>query len=68
MESFGVCKNYQKVSGSLNFRPKLNTSPERDQSKELDDEINERNIVFDRLPMYKKNVKFEEERIKMFFN
>ena len=49
-------------------RPKHTTSPNRIDDEEMQKEIEERKKLFDRLPLYKKNLKFEEEAIKMFYN
>lgn len=47
-------------------RPKVTSSPERVTNKELEEDL-KRDSMDDRLPLYKKNLKFEEERIKMFY-
>lgn len=52
------------IISNIDNRPKHTTSPEREVDEE---DLKERNRVYDRLPMYKKNIKFEEEAIKMFF-
>jgi hypothetical protein len=49
-------------------KPKLTTSPRNGEDEEYEKEIEERKKHFDRLPLYKKNIKFEEEAIKMFYN
>lgn len=68
----------QKTLGNSRFRglefaktirrPRMANSPDAESQKDLERFIKERDEVYDRLPLYKANIKFEEEKIKMFFS
>lgn len=48
-------------------KPRLHPSNDREDDKLYEESMEERRRLFDRLPMYKSDLKFEEEKIKMFY-
>lgn len=48
-------------------KPALYFSSDRELDPQYLEDLAERNREYDRLPMYKANLRFEEERIKMFY-